>query len=291
MALRSPHGCATVTPAAEIPSWFSPRSRATLQTRGFVRSLLRPFGDGHLGDVGSIEMKDDAPGRVAPVEEHCSSIRGFFAMVLAGQPDEAHLHAGLAKHDQMKERYPRKQELRAAMIPFDPTKLSSTDRAPGAGTLMGFSFDSLKPDGQVERAVSYRDGALSIMRTECGDWSLLQEEVSEEFDLLLPALGRDVEALTHERVDRFFWPEPRDAFRAAELFRQGSRWLVPNVVGTTSAMGRDGRSVRSARSIRGSCERARLPLQSLRWRDFAPDGVGSSMGPWPPRRRAGPTPV
>ena len=150
-------------------------------------------------------------------------------MSLAGQPDEAHLHAGLAKHDSLKDRYPRKQELRATMIPFDPTKFSSLEKPPGAGTLMGFSFDSLKPDGQVERAVSYRDGALSIMRTECGDWGLLQEQVSEEFEMLLPALGRGVEALVHERVDRFFWPEPRDTFRAADLFRPASRWLVPNV--------------------------------------------------------------
>ena len=148
-------------------------------------------------------------------------------VVFESRPGQDALREALQLHKGLEERYPRRQEHRAAAVAV------SADRgvvdAVDAGELAGFSFDYVNPDGNVKQALSCLDQVLRIARVDRSDLDQVWREAAEELTMVLGVLGQDLNNLLLERLDRFVWDGPRDEFRAASVFRRGTRWLSPNV--------------------------------------------------------------
>ena len=104
-----------------------------------------------------------------------------------------------------------------------------TGIAPPGSQLVGFSFERLRPDGEVEQALAGVNNSLQMSRTACSDLAQVQREACEEFATLLPMLGGQVTNVIVERLDRFVWDGAYEDFRADRIFRVDSRWLVPNI--------------------------------------------------------------
>ena len=162
-----------------------------------------------------------------PVRDGGSIRRLVVALVLSSPPDPAGLQEALSSYDALRARYPRQRQQRAATVSLGLAQ-AVVDPAE-SGELAGFSFDYLEPDGNVKQALSCTEKVLNILRTDCSDPSQIIEDAHEEFRQVLPPLGRDVNNLVVERLDRFAWDGAHRDFRAACIFREGSGWLTPNI--------------------------------------------------------------
>ena len=121
-----------------------------------------------------------------PARPEGSTIRTIVALNFVSAPTTDALRESLSLHDRMRDRYPRRQELRATTVAVNPGAMAT---GMNAGELVGFAFDYSKPDGAVKQAMGCADKAVYIQRTDCPDSAKVQREVQEEYELVLPVWG------------------------------------------------------------------------------------------------------
>ena len=171
-------------------------------------------------------------GAVArPVREDGSIKHVVVGLMFTSRPEQGVIRDALRLHEELEERYPRRQEHRAATVALNPAK--GVVEAADANELAGFSFDYVNPDGNVKQAISFVDQVLRIVRVDRSDLDRIREEAYEELAMVLRVLAQDVTNLLLERLDRFVWDGSREEFRAASVFRRETRWLSPNVFDAT----------------------------------------------------------
>ena len=97
--------------------------------------------------------------------------------------------------------------------------------------LGGFIFDSLKPDGDVERSISLMDTKLSIMRADYQSWERTWGDARETFVLMLPVLlERSAVVSFHLQYhDRFICGGEHEHSSPRKVLRPESHWLTPKV--------------------------------------------------------------
>ena len=158
-------------------------------------------------------------------------VQAAFSVEFASPPGPSTIREVLSLHPRIKKGYPRKREITATPITSFGTGREVQPVAAGEPQLGGFTFDSLKPDGEVERAVSLVANKLSIMRADYESWDRTWEEARGLFELMLPVLlERSAVIGFHlEYHNRFVRESGRGGFRADMVFRRGSRWLASNV--------------------------------------------------------------
>lgn len=166
-------------------------------------------------------------------------VQAAFSVDFASPPVPSTIREAFSLHPQIRSNYPRKQEIRAIPIPAVPFPAHKDagevqSVAPSEMQLGGFTFDSLKPDGAIERSITLVGNKISIMRADYESWDKTWGEVRGLFMLMLPALlERSAVIGFHlEYHDRFVWDGERDRFRPEMVFRRGSQWLTPNVFET-----------------------------------------------------------
>ena len=158
-------------------------------------------------------------------------VQAAFSVDFALPPVPSTIREVLSLHPRIREEYPRKREITATPIASFETGREVQPAAAGEPQLGGFTFDSLKPDGEVERAVSLVANKLSIMRADYESLDRTWKEVRALFEFMLPVLlERSAVIGFHlEYHDRFVQEGGRGGFQADMVFRRGSRWLAPNV--------------------------------------------------------------
>jgi uncharacterized protein (TIGR04255 family) len=158
-------------------------------------------------------------------------VQASFAVEFAAPPPPATVRELLALHPKLKDRYPRRQESRALRIPVDALETEHERTVVGQPVVGGFNFDSLMPDGTVERSIVLNDKTLTITRSEYELWHKTWVEVRFIFAFMLPILmQRGIATTFHlQYQNRFVWEGDLSAFRADTIFRSGSQFLAPNV--------------------------------------------------------------
>lgn len=161
-------------------------------------------------------------------------VSAAFAVIFASNPTPQTIRELLALHSKIKEDYPRRQESTGRVIGFRTDTLVEDEEVHtevGDPVLSGFTFDSLKADGQIMRSITLNENKLSIVRTDYDSWEKTWGEVREVLVLMLPvALERlDVAAFQLQYHDRFVWEGEQADFRADIIFRRDSEFLAPNV--------------------------------------------------------------
>ena len=165
-----------------------------------------------------------------PVGPSNSIKRATVGLVLDQAPDANDIQQALSIHDankRLRERYPRRQEHRAATITVNAR--DGVVRPVDSGALVGFAFDRLEPDGEVAQSIACIENTLRMVRSNAVDLAGVQTDAREEFGLLLPRLDKSVARLVIERLDRFVWDGDYADFGASVVFRSDSKWLTPNV--------------------------------------------------------------
>lgn len=164
--------------------------------------------------------------RARPARAEGSTIHTLVALTFVSAPTTEALREALSLHDGMRDRYPRRHEIKRVALSVNPEGIATgTD----PGEIVGFKFDYSKPDGTVKHEMVCTDKAMYIHRTDCPDSGQVQREIQEEFEQMLPVLGGDVVHITVERVDRFVWDGTRKDFRADSVLQTESGWLAPNI--------------------------------------------------------------
>lgn len=161
-----------------------------------------------------------------------------FVIVLSPMPPPATMRELLSLHGKVKDNYPRKQETRGigVRVGIDEQQNAVTEFGVGEQTMRGFTFDSLKPDGQLARAIRLDpmppdSVALSVLRSDYQRWNQTWGEVRSIFELMLPTLSSEAQivGLQLQFHDRFLWSGQPDDFRPEMLLRQDSDFLAPNI--------------------------------------------------------------
>ena len=164
-----------------------------------------------------------------PVRDEGSIRYAVVALAFESAPSVDAIKRVLDLEDPALRQYPRRQEQRSATIGVNPGGVVAQVDTSEA---MGFTFDYVRPDGTVDKALSSVDKVLHLLRTDCSDLRSLQEEVHREFSLVLPVLEQSVSRIVIERLDRFAWDGPHAEFNAASVFRRDGPWLAANVFET-----------------------------------------------------------
>jgi uncharacterized protein (TIGR04255 family) len=155
-------------------------------------------------------------------------VQAAFAVELATAPLPLTIRELLALYSKFKDKYPRRQEKLTVGIPLGSAEVM--DRAPVEPILGGFNFDSLKPDGNIERSIALNAKMLTITRADYERWHTTWIEVRSILALMLPILlQRGAATSFHlQYQNRFLWEGDVGTFRADALFRKGSPFLAPN---------------------------------------------------------------
>ena len=163
-------------------------------------------------------------------------VQAAFSVDFASPPVPSTIREAFSLHSRIRSNYPRKQEIHAIPIPAVPfpahkDAVEVQSVAASEMQLGGFTFDSLKPDGTIERSITLVGNKISIMRADYESWNKTWGEVRGLFMLMLPVLlERSAVIGFHlEYHDRFVWDGEHDRFRPEMVFRRGSQWLTPNV--------------------------------------------------------------
>lgn len=164
--------------------------------------------------------------RARPARAEGSTIQMVVALTFVSAPTTEALKDALSLHDRIRERYPRRQEIKAVTVSLNPDAMAA---GMGPGEVAGFTFDYSKPDGTVKQAMGCTDRVLYVRRTDCPDLGAVRVEAQEEFELVLPTLGGSVANISVERLDRFVWDGARSDFRAASVFRMDSGWIAAHI--------------------------------------------------------------
>lgn len=165
-------------------------------------------------------------------------VQAAFSVDFASPPVPSTIREALSLHlhPRIRSNYPRKQEIPAIPIPLIPfpaheAAIEAQSMPSNETQLGGFTFDSLKPDGAIERSITLIGNKISVMRADYKNWDKTWREVRELFVLMLPVLlERSAMIGFHlEYHDRFVWNGEHDPFRPETVFRRDSHWLTPNV--------------------------------------------------------------
>ena len=167
-------------------------------------------------------------------EDGHAIVQAAFSVDFALPPVPSTIREALSLHPRVRGKYPRKQEIAPIPIPAYEAVSEVRSAAPGEMRLGGFTFDSLKPDGGIERAITLVGNKLSIMRADYESWDETWGEVRELFVLMLPVLLERSAAIGFhlEYHDRFVWDGEHAGFQPGMVFRRSSRWLTSNVFET-----------------------------------------------------------
>lgn len=167
------------------------------------------------------------------IEDKHAIVNAAFTISFTANPTAQTIRELLTLYPKVKEKYPRKQESMGRKIGFNAAMLQQKDFRPDFSdmSLAGLRFDSLRADGEVERAIVLQDNSLSIMRADYTSWLETWGEVREIFVLMLPILMEraGVTAFQIQYHDRFVWEGKRGDFRTSSIFRPESPFLTPNV--------------------------------------------------------------
>lgn len=160
-------------------------------------------------------------------------VQASFALELTAPASPPTIRELLALHSKLKDEYPRRRETRGRTfnIPADALEIEDLRPQVGQPVLAGFSFDSLRSDGNVERSITLNEKTLTITRADYERWHKTWPEVRTIFALMLPILLERADVITFhlQYQNRFVWEGDLGAFRTDILFRKGSRFLAPNV--------------------------------------------------------------
>jgi uncharacterized protein (TIGR04255 family) len=161
-------------------------------------------------------------------------VQASFAVGLKAQPPAPTIRELVALHSKLEDRYPRRREIKGTSIRVasaDALELTELNSQMAESALLGFTFDSLRPNGEVERAIALRGKVLSVTRADYEGWQKTWGEVRQIFALMLPVLLQRTDALSFhlEYHDRFVWEGELSAFRSEMIFRRGTPYLAPNV--------------------------------------------------------------
>ena len=169
-------------------------------------------------------------GFARPVRGDSSIRQVVVALTFLAPPSPAAIGAALALHDRLVDRYPRRQELKGAIL-----TLNAGAKTAGMthDDLVGFRFDYVEPDGSLRQAINLADKVLYILYTDCSDFVEVRRGIEEEFRLVLTPLAGTAVNVGIERFDRFVWSGPRSDFRAASILRPDGGWLAPNIFDAT----------------------------------------------------------
>ena len=162
-----------------------------------------------------------------PAAEGSSNKHVVVAVALSSTPADNALRNVLTLHDKLRDRYPRRQEFRAATVPVNPAAQVVGPANPEA--LTGFSFDFVKPDGTIQQAIICNGNLVRIGRIDCRDQDQFQRVAVSELSLIAPALNETVQNISVERLDRFVWGGAYDDFDPAHVLRRECEWLTPNL--------------------------------------------------------------
>jgi len=170
-----------------------------------------------------------------PFGDRHAIVDAAFGVTFASNPTPATIREVLALHAKLRDDYPRRRETKGRLIGFEAAEFEAEDLQPklevSETTLSGFTFDSLRPDGTVERSISLSDKNLSITRGDYESWQKTWDNTRELFSLFLPVLLErlNISAFHLEYHDRFIWEGERPGFRADMIFRRESRFIVSNI--------------------------------------------------------------
>lgn len=158
-------------------------------------------------------------------------VQAAFAVSFSSPVTPKAIREMIGLHSRISEAYPRKQDLSGRRVGLgfranEPPIVNTSEEE-----LNGFHFDSLRPNGETERAITLERDNLSVIRADYTNWESIWKEVSDIFSLLLPsALERhDILAFHLQYQDRFRWLGERNDFRAEHVFRSGNPYLAPHV--------------------------------------------------------------
>ena len=160
-------------------------------------------------------------------------VEATFGIGFSSAPPSHTVREILALHSKLSEKFPRKRETQGRLVGI----VAGSDgggaivQAPQDMGLLGFTFDSLRSDGAVERSISLEDRKLSIVRADYEGWDKTWGEAREIFKLMLPIIMErsDVASLDLEFKDRFVFDGGRGEFKAEMVLRSENKFLVPNV--------------------------------------------------------------
>ncbi len=160
-------------------------------------------------------------------------VHAAFAVSFASPPTPQTIRELLALYSKLSKAYPRRRETTGHLIGIQAGAVEAEEHRTEVGEpiLAGFTFDSLRANGQVERSITLNDTKLSITRGDYESWEKTWGEVRDIFKLMLPVLLQRSDVITFhlQYNDRFIWEGDRTAFRAEMIFRKGNQMLVPNI--------------------------------------------------------------
>ena len=156
-----------------------------------------------------------------------------FAVDLSHPPMPPAVRELLSLHPKVSEKYPRKRETVVRAVGTLPDESAGQVQLAtlGGPQLNGFTFDSLEPNGNIERSITLADGKLSVTRADYETWDNTWGEVRDILLLMLPVLlERSAVIGFHLQYhDRFVWDGAGADFHADMVFRSNSQWLTPKV--------------------------------------------------------------
>jgi uncharacterized protein (TIGR04255 family) len=160
-------------------------------------------------------------------------VSATFAIDFTGPPPQPVVRELQALHSKFRDRYPRRREGTGAIVEFQAdgglaSELKSEIISRKVG---GLIFDSLLPDGRVERAIELRDNRLWVTRSDYAGWETTWPEVWDVFQRMLPIIMQNVNVVAFhlQYHDRFVWSGDRTNFRADVVFRRGSEYLAGHI--------------------------------------------------------------
>jgi uncharacterized protein (TIGR04255 family) len=157
-------------------------------------------------------------------------VAATFGIEFTAPPPAAVIRDLLALHPKLKDAYPRKREVAGAVgISIGASAIDTLRETGGASS--GLSFDSLRPDGTVERSIRIQGTRLVITRGDYTRWAEIWEQTRSVIEKILPIAMEHVgvAALLLSYQDRFLWDGDRTNFPADIVFRKGSQHLAPHV--------------------------------------------------------------
>ena len=160
-------------------------------------------------------------------------ISATFALSFSSPPPESVVVSLLNLHPKLSAKYPRKQETKGIFVGVDAAKIETQDYRPdfGGGTRTGFIFDSLHPNGEVQRSVALSPDSIAITRQDYQRWDQTWSETREVLSLMLPVLMKyvGITSIHLHFLDRFAVFEKISDFSAKDVCRSDSRFLPSNV--------------------------------------------------------------
>lgn len=155
-----------------------------------------------------------------------------FVVELAQHPNSVVVNELIALHPKLRDDYPRRQEIRGQQVQLHAETLSGAIvHSVGPGTLDGFRFDRLYPDGSIERAIRLEDKKLIIGRPDYRRWEDTWAQVRAVFEMMMPFIMKNgvVTAFQLQFANRFKVNASKENFDPGTVLRRDSEYLIGNI--------------------------------------------------------------